>query len=168
MKNQNRTLLISVGVIVIVVMIAVVTALFIPQETNPAFATAVDFVNAVSQGNDVDAMSQLSDDLQAYVTANCPDGSASACVRANIPDEWGAFQSAVYRRSQPDGANAWDIQLIATYSEGQGFSGVCIYTRAERFAETWKIARWSGFVSCDLPNSGLQGLMADDAPNRVP
>ncbi|QPC82910.1 hypothetical protein G4Y79_00630 [Phototrophicus methaneseepsis] len=159
------------GVLLALVIVVIVTALLVPQQTNPAYASAVDFVKAAGSGDDAEAMSHLSDTLVAYVAENCRDGSVSACVDDYTPAEWGSFLNAVFRRAQPDGPNAWDILLLGTWEEGQGFSGVCIYTRAERpdtSSDAWEIVRWSGFVSCDLPNAGLSGLAQDDAPNRAP
>ena len=160
-----------VAVLIGLVAVVVITALLVPQETNPAYAAAIEFVNAAGKGNDEIAMSHLSAELKNYVADNCRDGGVSACVDDYSPSEWGSFLNAVYRRAQPDGPNAWDVQLIATWEEDQGFSGVCIYTRVEKTnaeSETWEIVRWSGFVSCDLPNAGLSGLAQDDAPNSAP
>ena len=174
-RNENfmRKLnpVVVVGVLLALVAVVIITALLVPQETNPAFASAIEFVNAAGKGDDETAMSHLSTALQSYVADTCPDGSVSACVDAYTPPEWGDFLNAVYRRAQPDGPNAWDVQLIATWEEGQGFSGICIYNRVERpdeQSDVWEIVRWSGFVSCDLPNAGLSGLAQDDAPNRAP
>lgn len=168
-----RRLFSPMGLIVVIISLAVVvvlTATLIPQQLHLAYRAAVDFVNAAGNGDDAAAMSELSDDVRAYIADNCPDGSVSACVDAYTPPEWGGFLNAVFRRAQPDGADAWDILLLATYEDDQGFSGVCIYNRAERVTDdTWEIVRWSGWVSCDLPNAGLSSLASDaDAPNRVP
>lgn len=164
---MNRTALIALGIIVAVVLVIIVTALLVPQGTNPAYAAAIEFTNAASSGDDETAAPYLSDELTAYVSELC-DGSVSACIEAYIPPEWGGFTNAVFRRAIPDGQDAWDIQLVATYEEGQGFSGICIYNRAERIENEWKITVWSGWISCDDPNSGLSGLMEDTAQNRVP
>jgi hypothetical protein len=161
-----------IGVVTVIVVIAVIvlTLIFIPEE-NPAFAAAVRFANAAGLGQDDVAFDLLSEEMQTYVTDNCPDGSVSACIAAYTPVDWGRLQregAAVYRRSIPDGS-AWDVQLVATYERGQGFAGVCIYHRMEQAASgDWRVAAWSGYVSCDDPNSGIQGLRRDDAPNRVP
>jgi hypothetical protein len=173
--SNPRWLLIVVGVTMALVVVVVTTALLVPQQTNPAFATAIDFSNAASRGDDEAARALLNDDLQQYVAQNCPDGSVAACIDAYIPPEWGGFLNAVFRRAQPDGQNAWDVQLVATYAEGQGFSGICIYNRVERIPDetdapdNWQVVRWAGWVSCDLPNSGLSSLAGDaDAPNAAP
>lgn len=167
--SNNRMVLIVAGGLLALVLVVVLTALLVPQQ-NPAYTAAIEFVNAAAQGDDAAAESYLSDELLAYVDANCPDDSVAACVQGYTPPEWGDMLSAVFRRSQPDGPDAWDILLIATYEEDQGFSGVCIYNRAERVqGEDWEITRWSGFVSCDLPNAGLRSLADEpDAPNRAP
>lgn len=168
-RSPNRLPLLIVGAVIIIAVVVVLTALLVPQQLSPAYAAAVDFVNAAGNGEDETALALLSDELQAHVADNCPDG-LSACIDAYTPPEWGGFLNAVFRRAQPDGPDAFDILLLATYEEGQGFSGVCIYNRAERAAdETWQIVRWSGWVSCDLPNAGLSALASDpDAPNRAP
>jgi hypothetical protein len=61
--------------------------------------------------------------------------------------------------------------LIATFDAKltEGFSGVCIYLRAEQAdASRWEIARWSGWVSC-AEDEGLENLRSNaDAPNRAP
>jgi len=166
-SSNNRLIIITLGIIVAVIVVIVLTALLVPQGTNPAYATAIDFTNAASSGDDEAAFARLSPELQAYVEANC-GGSVSACIDTYIPPEWGGFTNAVFRRAMPDGQTAWDIQLVATYEEGQGFSGICIYNRAEQFDEEWRITVWSGWISCDDPNSGLSGLMGSEAQNRVP
>lgn len=163
-----NTLTITIGVIALAIVV-VITALLIPQQTNPAFAVAVDFVNAAGKGDDDAALAKLSPTLQDYVADTCPDGNVSACIDAYSPPEWGDFLNGVFRRAQPDGRDAWDILLLATYAEDQGFSGVCVYTRSERVTgETWEITRWSGWISCDLPDAGLSSLMQDDAVNQAP
>ena len=170
-RSNPRWLLWLVGTIMALVVVVVTTALLVPQQTNLAFATAIDFVNTAGRGEDAAALSHLSTELQEYVAQNCPDGSVAACIDAYTPAEWGGFLNAVFRRAQPDGQNAWDVQLVATYAEGQGFSGVCIYNRVERDdpEASWQVVRWAGWVSCDLPNSGLSSLAGDaDAPNAVP
>lgn len=179
---QSRTLVLVVGgVLVALAIVVVVTLALTPDNTNAAFAVASRFVNTAVLGDDETAYSLLTDDLQAYVDANCPDGSVSACVQAYTPAEWGLLVrdgGAVFRRAIPDGPDAWDVAIIATYQEGQGFSGVCVYNRVERTIadnpetdineETWRVAAWSGFVSCDLPESGLSELREPNAVNRVP
>ena len=158
------------GLIVIsIILIVLITALLVPQDTHPAYDVAVAFVNAASSGEEDVATSYLHDSLQTYVAANCPDGQVSACVSNYAPAAWGDFANAVFRRAIPDGADAWDIQLLATYAEDQGFSGVCVYTRVERNEDRWEVVRWAGFVSCDAPNAGLSQLINDpNAPNQAP
>jgi hypothetical protein len=169
MMTRLKPLYVVLALIALVLIVAV-TALLVPSETNPAFATAVNFVNASGKGDDALAIQALAPVLQDYVMNNCPDDSVSACIDAYTPAEWGKFLSAVFRRAQPDGAQAWDIQLVATYELGQGFSGVCMYNRVEQLADnTWQITRWSGWMSCDEANSGLTNLISDPTvPNRAP
>ncbi len=159
-----------VGLVVLAVAsIIIITATLVPAQLNPAYAVAETFVKAAGNGDDVTAMAQLSAELQEYVTTVCPQGSVSACIDAYTPPDWGNFLNAVFRRSQPDGAAAWDIQYLATYAENQGFSGVCIYVRTEKVSDAvWQVVRWSGWISCDEPNAGLSTLMAADAPNAAP
>jgi len=163
-------ILIGVVTVIAIAAVIVLTLIFTPEE-NPAFAASVRFANAAGLGQDDIAFELLSDDMQAYVIDNCPDGSVSACIAAYTPADWGRLLregAAVYRRSIPDGS-AWDVQLVATYQFGQGFAGVCLYHRMEQSASgDWRVAGWSGFVSCDEPNSGIHGLRRDDAPNRAP
>lgn len=164
----NNKLILGVGSLMIAVVALIIATLFlVPEETNPAYATAVNFVNSVATGDDDTALPYMSTALRASVTENCPDGIPSTCINSYADDSWGGFMSAVFRRAIPDGHDAWDIQLIATYEEGQGFSGICIYNRVERINDDWQVTRWSGFVSCDLPTAGLQGLASESAPNRM-
>lgn len=165
--QQNKLLILSLVIIVAIVALIGATLIFIPQD-NPAYTAAIEFVNAAAKGDDATAQQHLSAELKTYIAENCPDESVSACVTAYADPSWGDFSSAVFRRSVPDGATAWDVQLIATYAQGDGFSGVCIYNRVEKVGDEWLILRWSGFVTCDRPDSGLQELAADSAPNRAP
>ncbi len=168
---KNRSVVI-IGIITLIAVIGLIllTLVLVPESNEP-YQVAVDFINAAGLGNDVAAYPLLSAALQAYVDENCPDGRVSGCILAYTPSEWGTLikdGSAVYRRSVRDGA-AWDVQIVATYQEGQGFSGVCIYNRVEEVEpDEWRVTAWSGFVSCDAPDSGLQGLRRADAPNRAP
>ncbi len=168
MSNRVIALIIGVSVIAIAGMIYLTTQ--ITPEDYPAYQTAVEFVNAAGVDDDARAYALLSPAMQAYVDDNCPDASVAACIAAYIPPEWGQLVrdgAAVYRRSQRDG-EAYDVQIVATYEEGQGFAGVCIYNRVEEIApDDWRVAGWSGFVSCDARNAGLDGLRQADAPNRV-
>jgi hypothetical protein len=145
-----------------------VVSLVITENLHPAYETAVEFTNAAGKGDDTTAFALLSSAMQNYVTEHCPDGSVSACVAGYTPEDWGDLTTAVYRRSISDGS-AWDILLLAGYEEGEGFAGVCIYNRVEEvLPDVWRVAAWSGFVSCDDTNAGLSGLRRADAPNRIP
>lgn len=167
---MNRRVMIFVGGAIGLMIIAIIalSLVFTPEDSNPAFAVAVDFANAVGKGDDATAQDLMGDALQAYVVENCPNGSASACVDDYTPPEWGDMLSAVYRRSRPLGRD-WEVLLVATYEEEQGFSGVCLYTYLQEVAEDdWRVTAWSGFVSCDGDASGIEGLSQDDAPNHAP
>jgi hypothetical protein len=166
MKAKSLLLIGLVGIIALALVI-VLTAALTPENTNPAFATAVTFVNAAVNGDDAAAMPLLTTDMQVWVGANCPDASVSACVQAYTPPEWGGLLKAVFRRATPDG-DAWDVDIIATYAEGTGFSGVCIYTRVEPDAAgNYLVAGWAGFVHCGDPASRTMASNPD-APNRAP
>lgn len=158
-----------VGIVAFIAIVVVVTAIFVPTNV-PPYDTAVAFAHAAGKGDDATARSYLSPELQTWVSANCRDGSISACVDDYTPSDWGNMLSVVFRRAQPDGANAFDIQLVATYENNQGFSGVCIYTRVEQVkSNTWQVTRWSGWMSCDDPNGGLDNLINNSSvPNRAP
>lgn len=165
----NNKLIVGVGGLMCAITVLIVaTLMLVPETTNPAFAAVVSFTNAAATGDDDAAMPYMSDALQNHIADTCPDGVPSTCITAYADESWGDFMSAVYRRSIPDGSDAWDVQLIATYEDGQGFSGICIYNRVEKAGDDWKVVRWSGFVSCDLATAGLQELARDDAPNRMP
>ncbi len=164
---SQRWIWIGLAVIVLAVgVVVVVTLALVPQETNPAFAAAVEFAEAAGKGDDATAFARLSPALQDYVEANCADG-VSACIQSYIPPEWGQFLSVVFRRAAPDGA-AWNVDLIATYEKDKGFSGVCIYQRMEQdSAGEWRVTRWAGYVSCGDPLS--RNMAANpDAPHTAP
>lgn len=167
---NTRTVTIIIGATVAAVVgIILLTVLLVPENTHPAYAAATRFMNAAGEGDEAAAFPLLSDAMQTYVRENCPEGRVSACVQGYIPPEWGGLIRAVYRRSIPEGNQAWDVQLVATYEEGQGFAGVCIYHRMEEVApDDWRVAAWSGFISCDDPDSGLNALRRPDATNRAP
>ncbi|NDJ62305.1 MAG: hypothetical protein GYB67_14355 [Chloroflexi bacterium] len=165
---NRRLILIIVGITAALAVVILLTAALVPEQLHPAFAAAVAFANAAGQGDDATAFALLGPELQAYVRANCPDGSVSACVNAYTPPEWGDLLAAVYRRAAPDGPDAWDVNLVATYAEGVGFSGVCIYTRTEQIApEDWRIVEWAGYIHC---GDGRSRNMATnpETPHRAP
>ena len=165
---SKSILLFGIGTVLIVIIMIALTLVFTPENTHPAYNAAMTFIRAAGDRDDDTAFSLLGNGLQTYVTENCPGGSVSACIDAYTPAEWGDLIAAEYRRSKPDG-RAWDVLILANYEEGQGFTGVCIYHRMEEVApDDWRVAAWSGFVSCDENNTGLDGLRRDDAPNRVP
>jgi hypothetical protein len=169
MKRSSLVLVIGLVMLaLLIVVIVALTAAFTPENTNPAFAAAVAFAEAAGSGDDAAALKWLAPDVQAYVQAHCPESSLSACIRAYIPPEWGDFRSVVFRRATPDGPTAWDVDLIATYAEGKGFSGVCIYNRVEQDAAgEWRVTAWAGWVHCG--DSASRNMVANpDAPNRVP
>lgn len=166
---RSNAILIILGVTIVAVMGILGLTLVLAPENEPAFDNAVTFMNAVGDNDDATAFALLTEELQTYVTENCPDSSVSTCINDYIPDEWGDLLAPVYRRSIPIGDTAWDVQLVATYEEGQGFAGVCIYHRMEEVApDDWRVAAWSGFISCDDRNSGMNALRREDAINRVP
>lgn len=169
--KQSQLIILGVVTLIVVGSLIGLTLVFTAENTEPAFDAAVRFMNAAGTGNEETAFALLAPEMQDYVRDNCPDGSVSVCVDDYTPAEWGALVrdgAAVFRRAIPDG-EAWDVLLVATYEEGQGFAGVCIYHRMEEIAEgDWRVAGWSGFISCDAPDSGIQGLRRDTAPNRAP
>jgi hypothetical protein len=166
---RNRPLIIAAGLLVLLASLALVvflTAALTPDQTHPAFATAVAFAEAAARGNEDAAAALMTPELAAWVAQNCPEGRVSACVQASTPPEWGDLISAVFRRAAPDGPN-WDVDLIATYQFEQGFSGVCIYTQLVPDGEAWKVAAYAGFVWCGDPATRNMAANAD-APNRAP
>ena len=165
---QNKLILGVGGLMVAVVGLIIATLFLVPEETHPAYAAAVTFVNAAATGDNDTAMPYMSESLQQAVSDNCPDGVPSTCIASYADDSWGDFMSAVYRRAIPDGNDGFDVQLIATYEDGQGFSGVCIYNRVERIDDKWQVTRWAGFVTCDLPTAGLKDLALETALNHMP
>ncbi|MBE2268178.1 MAG: hypothetical protein IAE80_08080 [Anaerolinea sp.] len=165
---SRRNLILFAGIILAsLIVVIVVTAALTPDSTHPAFAAAIGFMDAAGRGDDAAASAYLSADMQAYVAANCPNGSASACVDQFTPPEWGNLIKAVFRRATPDGQN-WNVDLIATYEFGTGFSGVCIYHRMEQDdSGAWQVAGWAGFIHCGDPAS-REMATNPDTPNRAP
>lgn len=165
--SRQRGLWIGLSLALVLGIVIAVTLALTPQETNPAFAVAVDFMNAAAKGDDLTALPLLSADLQTWVQANCPDGRVSACIQAYTPPEWGGLISAVFRRAIPDGA-AWNVDLIATYEKDRGFSGVCSAFHVAAGPDgRWRIQRWAGFVWCGDPAS--RNMMSNPAaPNQAP
>lgn len=162
---------VGIALAVTLVVLIVLTMFLTPAALNPAYAAALDFADAVfDTRDDAAAMALLSPEMVAWVGENCPEG-VTACIDDYIPDEWGGYVDTVYRRSVPDGTKAWDIQLIATFDERltPGFSGVCIYVRAEDLGDSnWLLTRWSGWVSC-AQEEGLDNLRLNpNVPNRAP
>lgn len=150
-----------------VVALVLITLLLTPQAANPAFDAAVRFATAAGKGDDAGALPLLSDGLSDWVQENCEGGRPSACIQGYIPPEWGALVSAVFRRAAPDGPN-WDVDVIATYEQGSGASGVCSYFRVEQADDKqWRITRWAGFVWCGDGRSRHMATNAD-TPNRAP
>lgn len=149
------------------VTLLVIVSLALTPPTTPAFDAAVRFANAAGNGDDATAFALLSPQVQEYVSANCPDGSVSACIRGYTPPEWGNLVSAVFRRAAPDGQN-WDVQVIATYQYEEGFSGVCIYLRMETNTEgQWQVTEWAGYISCG--DAASRDMATNpQTPNRVP
>ena len=166
---MSRPVLIALIVLAVVsgvALVVLVTAALTPGQLNPAFAAAVACVEAAERGDDEAANAIMSPELAAWASANCPDARISACVRAYTPEDWGDLISAVFRRAVPDG-DAWDVDLIATYQHGQGFSGVCIYARMEPNGDSWQLAEYAGFAWCGDPATRtMAGNPA--APNRAP
>lgn len=165
MNRRILTILLLLFGILILVIIAA-TAVLTPGDTNPAFQTAVGFAEAAATGDEAGARASTGPSVLDYAAANCPSGQISACVASYIPPEWGAFKSVVFRRAAPDGSD-WDVELIATYSEGVGFSGVCIYTRLSPVESGWQVTRYAGWVPCSDPSS--RDIQSNpDAPHHVP
>lgn len=167
---QKRVLIVSLVVIgLLIAGLVLLTAQLTPEQTHPAYAAAVSFMEAAGRGDDAAASALLGGELPAYVAANCPDGSVSACIRGYTPPEWGDLVHAEFRRADTSGRH---IQLVATYQEGVGFSGVCIYFHVEPVDEAqsdYRVVAWSGFIHCGQPNAGLDMLMSDPSvPNRAP
>ncbi len=165
---RNRSLWIAGIIVASVILVIVITLALTPSNTHPAFAAATAFMNAAGSGDDATAESYLSPELVAYVAANCPNGSVSACIASYTPSEWGNLIKAVFRRAIPDGNSAWDVDLIATYEFGTGFSGVCSYYRVEQESpDVWKVVAWAGFIHCG-EDASRNMATNPDTPNRAP
>ncbi|HVU14530.1 MAG TPA: hypothetical protein VHD90_24805 [Phototrophicaceae bacterium] len=143
-----RTVITILGVLVIVLALAAVVASFLrPQAANPAYTTAVDFVQAAGKGNDAKAVSLLDKNMLNYVVAHCPNQNVSECIKAYTPADWGSLVSAIFRRAAPNGSN-WDVEVIANYQQGEGASGVCSLIHVANESGSWLVSGWSGFIHC--------------------
>lgn len=165
----TRAAIIGAIGIAAIALIVVITLSLTPEQSSPAFDAAVTFTNAAGEGDDAVAIALVSPDLRAYIERECPQGSVSACVRTYTPPAWGTMASAVYRRAVPDGATAWDVELISYYDvpEAVGASGVCIYNRVEQIDGAWRVTRWGGFVHCAEP--GARAMATNpETPHRAP
>ena len=161
-----RTIFIIALLIAAGLAVVVIGSRLTPQASNPAFTTAVDFVNAAGQGDDTQALPLLDQTMRAYVAAHCPKASPAACVQSYTPPEWGKLVSAVFRRAAPSG-QAWDVEIIANYQTGTGASGVCSLIHVAPEAGNWLVAGWAGFVHCGDPDSRDMATNPD-TPNRAP
>ena len=146
MVQQRSRRVLWLGILVVISLGLIALTVVLTPEATPAFDSAVEFANAAGSGDDITASSKLSPELLDYVRENCPEGSVSACVDGYTPAEWGSLIKAVFRRSIPDGENAWDVMVVSTYEQQQGFSGVCSYYHVASTGDNteWKIDRWSG------------------------
>jgi len=169
----NRPMRFAIIVIVLLIIIIVgAQVVLTPSDTNPAVHTALTFVTAAGFGDDALASSLVSAEIRAYAAANCRDGQLSACIDDITPDDWGNLMSVVFRRAAPEGRN-WNVDLVATYQDNKGFSGVCISTLVEPVAVAdgeaarWQVARYAGFVHCG--EAGAREIYkTPDAPNLTP
>ena len=148
----------------LVVLIAVALT---PEQTNPAFTTAVTFVEAAGKGDDSTALAQLDATLRTTWLDHCPQGSVSACVQSYTPPEWGKLVDAAFRRPP---------RMVKP-----GTSRSCRITRRVRrrapFASTpavepngaggWQVTRWAGFVHCSDPTARNMDTNPD-TPIRAP
>ncbi len=174
MMKSRAVIAIVVAIALLVAGLLLISLALTPSQSNPAYAVAEDFTNLAAKGQNDAALALVSESLRAYAQDHCPEGRIVACVQGYVPPEWGGIISAVYRRSVPEG-NVQHVQLIATYQEGKGFSGVCIYNRVERVADAandpydgWRVTAYAGFVPCDAPDSDLDALRRPGAPNAAP
>lgn len=165
MRLRTLALIALIAAAALVVIVGVAAQLT-PEAANPAFTTAVDFVQAAGHGDDSTAQALLDPALRAYAADHCPDGSPSACIQSYTPPEWGDLVSAVFRRAAPDG-EAWNVEVIANYQTGTGASGVCSLIRVAPEGGGWQVAGWAGFVHCGDPGSRDMATNPD-TPNRAP
>ncbi|MBW4439180.1 MAG: hypothetical protein KME04_18720 [Pleurocapsa minor GSE-CHR-MK-17-07R] len=164
---QKRLIFIGAGIVLALLVVVVTTALLTPESTNPAADNAVLFVQDVLTGNDAEALSLLAPAPAAWVAENCPGGVPSGCIAPTIPDDWGRFERAVFRRGALVGS-AWNMDIIGFYEAGVGSTGVCAHTRMEQDASgAWLVAEYAGFIHCGDPASRLMATNPD-TPNRVP
>ncbi len=166
MKFRNVLIIGLVALVAAIIVIGLIATQLTPQATNPAFTAAVDFVNAAGTGDDTTALALLDDNLRAYVAANCPNGSPSACIQSYAAPDWGKLVTAVFRRAAPDGAN-WDVEVIAHHETGVGASGICSMIHVVPDGAAWQVAGWAGFIHCGEAQSRDMATNPD-TPNRAP
>lgn len=166
MKFRTVIILGLVALAAAIAVIALISTQLTPEATNPAFTAAVDFVNAAGTGDDATALALLDDTMQAYVAANCPNGSPSGCVQSYADPAWGKLVTAVFRRAAPDGVN-WDVEVIAHHETGVGGSGICSMIHVVPNGETWQVAGWAGFIHCGSAESRDMATNPN-TPNRAP
>ncbi len=165
-----------IGLIILVVVVLIVVVIggftlagrLLDPRNTPQYAVALEFIEAVHRGDDAAAIQRITPELQTWVATNCPGGSISICLLGfYIPDDWGNLLSVVFRRSEPVGS-AWNVDMIATYEHGLGFSGVCIYTLTSQQPDgRWLVSSWAGFISCGDARS-RDMASNPDTPNRAP
>ena len=111
-KNK---LILGVSILIVAVVILIIATMFlVPEGSHPAYAVAVNFVNAAATGDDDTAIPYMSATLREAVAETCPEGIPSTCIESYADESWGGFMSAVFRRAIPDGNSAWDVQLIVS------------------------------------------------------
>jgi hypothetical protein len=164
---NKRTLSIVIGVVVALAVTVAVTLALVPTETNPAFATAIAFVNAAGLGDEAAAAPHMGAPLAAYAAAECPGGAISACIAALVPADWGAFRQFVFRRAEPF-REGWAVDLIGYYETGVGNSGVCTSTYVVQGGDgVWRVEAMAGWIHCADPES--RDMHENPAaPNRMP
>ncbi len=166
MRSKRGLLLIGGAVLVVILLVILLVSASSNPDSFPPYAAALAFSRAVGVGDNAAASAELSPAAVQWAGVNCPEGIA-VCLGRLADPAWGDLISVVFRRAAPDGANAYDVELIATYEQGVGFSGICIYNRVEKQTDdTWKVAGWAGWIHCADPLS-RDMERNPEAPNRV-
>lgn len=117
------------------------------------------FLTALLRGDDSLNARYLSAEFQQYISQNCPDGKASACIRL-ISSNWGELASVKFGVGSPNGelfyswwSNSKPIVIVLLVGEESGHK---VYTG------------WRGFVPAEGENRDAELWSGQRHDNEFP
>jgi hypothetical protein len=117
------------------------------------------FLTALLRGDDSLNDQYLSSEFQQYISQNCPDGEASACIRL-ISSNWGELTSVKFGVGSPNGilfyswwSNSKPIVIVLLIGEENGHQ---VYTG------------WRGFIPSEGENRDAELLQGQRQDNAFP